>query len=82
MNRRTHYFDNPRNVKGFLWIVFLISAGLFLLDLVVHRHVTHPWESIPGFYAFFGFVACGLLVLLAKRLRTLVMRDESYYEHE
>lgn len=82
MSARAHYFDNPRNVKRVLWIFCLLSAGLFLLDLVVHRHVTHGWESLPGFYAFFGFVACALLVVLAKRLRTLVMRDESYYEHE
>ncbi len=82
MSKRAHYFDNPRNLKRVLRIFYLLSAGLFLLDLLVDRHVTHGWESFPGFYAVYGFVACALLVLLAKGLRTIVMRDESYYEHE
>jgi len=32
-----------------------------------------------GFYALYGFVACVLLVLLAKEMRKLVMRNEDYY---
>jgi hypothetical protein len=42
--------------------------------------VSHPWEGFFGFYALYGFVACVLLVLLAKEMRKLVMRDEDYYE--
>ena len=34
-----------------------------------------------GFYAVFGFVACVVLVLVAKYiLRPLVMRKENYYD--
>jgi len=40
-----------------------------------------PWEAWPGFYAVFGFVACVILVLVAKYvLRPLVKRDEKYYD--
>ena len=82
MGERSHFFDEAKNLKRVLRIFYMISAGLFLMDLVFHRHVLHQWESIPGFYAIYGFVACVLLVLLAKQLRKLVMRDEDYYEHE
>jgi len=35
---------------------------------------------VIGFYSLYGFVACVILVLLAKEMRKLVMRDEDYYE--
>ena len=55
----------------------MILAGL---DLVLHRHVSHPWEVMFGFYAVYGFVACVLLVLLAKEMRKLLIRKENYYD--
>ncbi len=53
---------------------------LFALDFVIHRHVVHSWETLWGFYAVFGFVACVILVLVAKRMRTFLMRSEDYYD--
>jgi hypothetical protein len=58
----------------------LWSFVLFAMDLVIHRHTVHPWESFIGFYAIYGFLACVVLVLIARELRKLVMRDEDYYE--
>ncbi len=77
---KRHLFDEPRNVRRV--VRGLVAACLVLagLDLVLHRHVAHPWESVIGFYALYGFVACVLLVLLAKEMRKLLMRGEDYYE--
>jgi hypothetical protein len=77
---RKYLFDNPRNTR--LVIRGLVAACVILagLDLVLHRHGEHPWEGVIGFYALYGFVACVILVLLAKEMRKLVMRDEDYYE--
>jgi hypothetical protein len=35
---------------------------------------------LSGFYAFYGFVACVLLVLIAKQMRKVLMRKEDYYD--
>jgi hypothetical protein len=75
-----HFFDDPKNLKRVLRVFYAICAGLLLLDFVHHRHVIHAWENLWGFYAVFGFVACVVLVLVAKEMRKVVMRDESYYE--
>ena len=40
----------------------------------------HPWEALFGFYGIYGFVACVILVLLAKEMRRILMRREDYYE--
>ena len=79
---RKHYFDEPRNVKKVLRALYVISAGLALVDFLYSRHVVHPWEGLWGFYALYGFVACVALVLIAKQMRKLVMRDEDYYDGE
>jgi hypothetical protein len=77
---KKHFFDEPRNVKRVLRVFFVICAGLVALDFVHHRHVIHEWENLWGFYAIFGFVACVLLVLGAKEMRKVLMRDEDYYD--
>lgn len=82
MNERRYYFDDPDNVKKVLRILYVICAGLVFVDFIYHRHIVHPWEQLWGFYAGYGFVACVLLVLVAKQLRKLVMRDEDYYDNK
>jgi membrane protein YdbS with pleckstrin-like domain len=77
---KQHIFDKPENVKRLIRLLYLACVLLLAADLFIHRHVTHAWESLWGFYALFGFVACVLLVLLAKQLRKLLKRPEDYYD--
>lgn len=77
---KQHLFDRPENVNRLLRGFYVVCALLLLLDFFLHRHVSHDWENLPGFYAIYGFVACVLLVLIAKQLRKLLMRREDYYD--
>jgi membrane protein YdbS with pleckstrin-like domain len=77
---KQHIFDKPENVRRLLRLLYLACALLLAADLFIHRHVTHQWESLWGFFALFGFVACVLLVLLARQLRKLLKRPEDYYD--
>jgi hypothetical protein len=79
-NQKPHLFDSPRNVSRLLNTLYLACVSLVLLDFVLHRHVTHQWEAVTGFYAVFGFVACVSLVLIAKQLRRILQRREDYYD--
>jgi hypothetical protein len=79
-DQKKHLFDNPRNVSLLLRSFYFICAFLFILDFILHRHVTLSWENTPGFYALFGFVACVALVLIAKQMRKILMRKEDYYD--
>ena len=84
----THVFDNPRNVRRVIIALFTCCAVLFLSDaifLVHHKHPSFeegvfPAEHWFGFYGVYGFVACVLLVLIAKQMRKVLMRAENYYE--
>lgn len=84
MSKPTHntsgYFDKSENIKKLLRVFYGICAGLLLLDFVHHRHAIHSWEHLFGFYAIFGFIACVVLVLLAKQMRKALMRNKHYYD--
>jgi hypothetical protein len=89
-DEQAHYFDDPGNVRRFLRVFYALCLIAVLLDplgMLLHqlglgelRHAERSWEGLPGFYAAYGFVACVLLVLVAKKLRGILMRDEDYYE--
>lgn len=79
-DEKKHLFDDPKNVRFVVRALAVCCALLVLADLVIHRHVVNPLESLFGFYAFFGFIACVVLVLLAKEMRKVLMRSEDYYD--
>ncbi len=78
--QKQHLFDNPRNVSLVIRGLYIICILLFLLDFILHRHVTREWEGFTGFYALFGFIAYVTIVLTAKQLRKILKRKEDYYD--
>jgi hypothetical protein len=80
MDHRSHWLDQPRNVKR-LWRGFLgVLALTVLAQLVVHLHPHFAVESVFGFYAWFGFLACAAMIVVAKALALLLKRPDSYYD--
>lgn len=79
---KKHLFDNPNNVKRLLHALYAVCGLLVTLELVIHRHIYHSWENLPAFYAAYGFIGCVVLVLVAKWMRTFLMRSEDYYTQE
>lgn len=76
----THWLDQPKNVKR-LWRGFLaVLTLLVVLEVVVDLHPHFGIDAVPGFHAWFGFLACALLVLIAKALGVLLKRPDTYYE--
>lgn len=77
---KKYWLDNPKNVDKVYWSVIVVSILLFLGDAFYHKHPEFGIETLFGFYGLYGFVACVGLVLAAKGLRILLMRDEDYYD--
>ncbi len=78
-NNKKYLFDDPRNVKRLLHILYACCVVLLLLEFVIDRHVYHRWENLWGFHPLYGFVGCVLLVLIASWMRSFLMRPEDYY---
>lgn len=78
--KREHIFDEPRNIRRLLYMLYSICALLLAVDFLYQRHAQHGWDGWPGFYAGYGFVGCVLLVLVARVMRRFLKRPEDYYE--
>ena len=82
---KRHLFDDARNVKRIIRLLFACCAVLLASDFVIHRHLSFgegllDSEGWYGFYPVYGFVACVLLVLAARQMRKFLMRGEDHYE--
>ncbi len=77
-----NYFDKPENIKRLKIISYIALALTVVIDFfVVRKYVHFSWENVPGFYALFGFIACVLIIVLAKFLgHKWLMKREDYYD--
>jgi hypothetical protein len=72
-------------MKPLHWIVLglLTLATLGLQFLNRSQAPAHAWESIPLFYAAFGFLGCLLWIVIAKSLgKALLEKPEDYYDRD
>ncbi len=77
--KRFLWADSSSAVERVIFYLSVTCTVLFVLDFIIHRHAYAPGEGIPGFYAVVGFVAFTLIVLGAKQLRRVILRNEHYY---
>jgi uncharacterized membrane protein len=82
MNEEKKYWlDERKNVNKIIYGLCTVCAVVALIDLFPYKHHLHfSFENWPGFFSLYGFIACVSLVLAAKQLRKVVMRDEDYYD--
>ncbi len=79
---RKYWLDDPENVKKIVRALIAICVLLFIADGFYEKHSHFGIENLFGFYAFYGFIMCVGLVLAAKVMRVLLMRDEDYYDRD
>ncbi|THB78522.1 MAG: hypothetical protein D6B25_04025 [Desulfobulbaceae bacterium] len=80
--KKQYFFDKPKNVKLVLYSLYASCGVLLVVDFVVHRHIIHQWEQLLGFYSIYGFIGCTAIVLGSKWLRSIVEREEDYYDKD
>lgn len=77
---KRYWLDDPRNVTRLVRGFYVVCALMIAIDVFVPKHGRFRIEHLFGFYAFYGFLACVALVLIAKQLRRILMRPEDYYD--
>jgi len=72
--------ENYRSTRK--WLFFIILVVILVADFLAPReHGEFPWENIPDFDAFYGFIACAVLILFSKWLgHHWLMKKEDYYD--
>jgi hypothetical protein len=75
-----HWLVRPATIRR-LWAGFVLVLALTVLaDLFVDRHAIFGVEGGFAFDAWFGFIACVVLVVLSKALGAFFKRSDRYYE--
>jgi hypothetical protein len=77
---KAYWLDDPNNVDRLVRGFYAVCAVLIAIDVFVPKHGPFAVEHWFGFYGWFGFIACVVLVLVAKQLRRVLMRPEDYYD--
>ena len=76
--------DHPLLRSGTVRLVWIAGLVALILSVVADRFVEHhPYFDIDGVFAFgawFGLLAGGLLVLVAKLVSLLLQRPDTYYD--
>jgi hypothetical protein len=72
-----------RNLRLLVRLSFVLLGLVVVGDvLLVDKEAVHTTaEKIPGFWAFFGFVGCVIIIYCSKIFGGLgIMRREDFYE--
>ena len=64
-----------------IWKIFIAVLALTVAaQLLVESHPHFVPERLFAWNALYGFLACALLILLAKALGLLLKRRDDYYD--
>lgn len=75
-----HWLTRPATIRK-LWIGFIAVLALTVISgLFIDFHDHFGVESSVGFYAWYGFGTCVLMVVGAKLLGKVLKRPDNYYE--
>lgn len=75
-----HWLVRPGTIRR-LWMVFIVILALTVLaELAVTKHPYFAIEEIFGFGAWYGFLACVVLVFFSKALGAILKRPDDYYD--
>jgi hypothetical protein len=77
-----HWLARPRTVRR-LWQAFIAVLALTLLaELAIEAHPHFAVGGLFGFNALYGFLACAVLILVAKGIGLVVKRPDTYYDDD
>ena len=76
---KPHWLDDPRYVILLCRLFLVVLAATVLAEFAVQLHPHFEVEALFGFHAWYGFLACTAMILVAKGLGLLLKRSDTYY---
>jgi hypothetical protein len=75
-----HWLTRPATIRK-LWTAFIVVlAATVLAELFVAHEAHFGIDGSFGFHAWYGLVACGVMIFGAKLLGLIIRRPDTYYE--
>lgn len=77
---QVHWLLRKSTIRG-LWVGGIALLAAFVAaGTLIHPHAVFGIEGTFGFNAWYGFVACALMVAGAKVLGVILKRKDDYYD--
>ena len=77
-----HWLVRPSTIRR-LWAGFIAVLALTVgAELLVAHDAYFSVERVFGFGAWYGFVACAVLIVFAKGIAVFLKRPDSYYDED
>ncbi len=80
MDKNLHWLIRPATIRRLWWLLYAVLLITVLLQLFIKPYGHFKIASTFAFSAWFGLVACVLMVLFAKLLGFLIKRKDDYYD--
>ncbi|SDB31124.1 hypothetical protein [Bauldia litoralis] len=75
-----HWLARPSSIR-LIWIAFVAVLAIFVIgDFFIDHHGAFGMDGTVGFYAWYAFVTCVVLVVAARGLGVLLRRKDTYYD--
>lgn len=78
--REPHWLTRPETIRKLWWIFGAVLALTVVAQLFVPLKGYFGLDGLFAFNAWFGFLACAALILIAKVLGLFLKRPDNYYE--
>lgn len=75
-----HWLARSGTVRGIRALFGIVLVSTLIIDLFTRQHADFGIEDDFAFYAWYGFITCVAMVLVAKALSVLVKRSDRYYD--
>lgn len=77
-----HWLTRPGTVRK-LWAIFIaVLVATVLAELFIEHESHFGIDGTFAFHAWFGFLACVVLIVVAKLLGLALKRPDTYYGEE
>ena len=85
LDKQKHWLYREENRRK-LWLIQIAILALAIVpEFFIHHHAYFEAHGIqvdarPGFYAWYGFATCAVMVVVAKILAFVLKRRDDYYD--
>jgi hypothetical protein len=75
-----HWLARGSTIKWLSIVSAIVLIALVISDVLIERHPHFRLDGVFGFNAWYGFLSCAVLIVLAKALGVLFKRPDDYYD--
>lgn len=77
---KKHWLVRPETIRKLWKVSITVLVVITALDFFLPPHPYFGLDGTFGFYSWFGFLTCTIMVLGAKALGFALKRKDTYYD--